>query len=115
MTVLKSGGKVIGGHLTRAEKKAMDIEIAKETAEWNDANMFEIDAIVLWWVRRRLGFGEKRLKEFYQDFQTDIRELQSRYELHDGESSPFVMTKLLLDEGFDIKAWAEEAIRKGGD
>lgn len=112
MMVLKSGGKVIGGKLTNAEKRAMEIEIAKETAEWNDANLLELDAIVLWWIRRRLGYGEKRLKEFYQDFRLDVAELQSRYELYDGETSPFVMTQLLLDEGFDIRAWAEELDEK---
>lgn len=112
MMVLKSGGKVIGGKLTNAEKRAMEIEIAKETAEWNDANLLELDAIVLWWVRRRLGFGEKRLKEFYQDFNQDVAELGSRYLLHDGEGSPFVMTQLLKDEGFDIRAWADEVAKK---
>ena len=35
MIVKKSGGKVIGAHLTNAEKKAMDIEIMKDIAEFD--------------------------------------------------------------------------------
>jgi hypothetical protein len=48
MLIRKVGGKVCGAKLTAAEKKAMDIEIQKETAEYVRKTAFEIDAIVLW-------------------------------------------------------------------
>lgn len=107
MMAIKSGGKVIGGKLTNAEKKALDIETRKVLAEYNEKNMTEIDAIMLWWLRRRLGFGEKRLREFYFDFRQEVNALTERYECEKIET-PWVMTKKLLDEGIDLVAWERE-------
>lgn len=44
MQVKKAGGKVYGAVLTAAEKKAMDLEIQRELAEYDRKHIAEIDA-----------------------------------------------------------------------
>lgn len=57
MQLKKAGGKVYGAVLTAAEKKAMDLEIQRELAEYDRKHIAEIDATILWvlheqfWVR----------------------------------------------------------------
>ena len=48
MQVKKAGGKVYGAILTAAEKKAMDLEIQRELAEYDRKHIAEIDATILW-------------------------------------------------------------------
>ena len=107
MIVKKAGGKVIGGQLTVAEKKALRIELLKEQAEINRQNWTEIDAIFLWWLHEKLGFGPKRLKEFYQDFGPAFRELNERYEMGE-EESPWLCTHKLKEIGVNLEEWAKE-------
>lgn len=57
MHVKKAGGKVYGAILTAAEKKAMDIEIQKELAEYDRKHIAEIDATILWVLHEQFGFG----------------------------------------------------------
>lgn len=47
MMVLKSGGRVVGGKLTNAEKKALDIELRKQLAEYTRKYEIEILSLVL--------------------------------------------------------------------
>lgn len=48
MYMKKAGGKVYGAHLTAAEKKAMDIEIRRQLAEYDLKHANELDAMILW-------------------------------------------------------------------
>ena len=54
--------------MSAAEKKAMDMEIQRQLAEYDRKHIREIDALVLWELREQLGFGNKRLKKFYDNF-----------------------------------------------
>ena len=56
MIVKKVGKHVIGGHLTAAEKKAIDIEARKAYAEYDRKNANELDAIWLVYLHCRYGF-----------------------------------------------------------
>lgn len=47
MYTKKAGGKVYGAHLTAAEKKAMDIEIRRQLAEYDLKHANELDAMIL--------------------------------------------------------------------
>ena len=44
MQVKKAGGKVYGAVLTAAEKKAMDLEIQRELAEYDRCLLYTSDA-----------------------------------------------------------------------
>lgn len=68
MHIKKAGGKVYGAVLTAAEKKAMDIEIQKELAEYDRKHIAEIDATILWVLHEQFGFGAQRLRTYYDAF-----------------------------------------------
>lgn len=106
MIVKKSAGRVIGAHLTNAEKKAMEIEIQKELAEWTRKHEIEVIAMVLRQVRRTFGSGKKKLREFFDDFDPAITALVQKYEM--GEMSgddAWLCTRELKEEGIDIEEW----------
>ena len=62
MIVKKAGGKVYGADLTAAERKAMNIEIQKQLAEYTRKHALEIEWRFLWYLHEEYGFGLRRLK-----------------------------------------------------
>ena len=57
MQVKKAGGKVYGAVLTAAEKKAMDLEIQRELAEYDRKHIAEIDATIYGCCMSNSGSG----------------------------------------------------------
>ena len=106
MRIKKSGKYIMGAELTAAEKKAMNIEIAKQLAEYTRKYQVEIECIFLRELRQ-YGFGEKRLKRAFDDFGNDLDELIARYELGD-EDKLWLATEQLKREGFDVEQWHRE-------
>lgn len=96
--------KVFGNKLSYVEKRAMEIEIQKQLAEYDRKNIQEIDAIVLWVLRRTFGFGKKRLKRFYDNFIPAIEELVKRYEMSETDET-WLCTRKLKESGIDISEW----------
>lgn len=107
MTVLKRFGKVYGAQLTTDERRAMRIEIQKELAEFTRKHENEIDALFLWWLHDKLGYGPKRLRDAYEDFSNAINDMRIRYLVEEGDEVWFC-TKLLKNYGVDIEKWNEE-------
>lgn len=85
MVVKKAGGKIYGAVLTSAEKKAMNMEI-----------------------ERQLGFGEQRLRKFFDRFSVEIDALVKYYEMDD-EDAEWLCTRKLLDMGIDVEKWCDES------
>lgn len=108
MIPIKSGGKVIGGHLTNAEKKALDIEARKTYAEYDRKNANEIDAIFLLYLHRRYGFDEAQLKDAYVHMASKIESLAERYEMTCEGDRVFLATYKLKELGCDIEEWSKE-------
>lgn len=102
MLVKKAGGKVIGGQLTVAEKKAMDLEIQKQLAEYDRKHLMEIDAVVLWQMHVQLGFGKKRLERFYSHFTQEFSALIKRYDMEDDDGI-WLCTHQLKKIGVDME------------
>ena len=113
MIVLKSGGKVIGGKLTNAEKKAMDIEISKQIAVMDRQHEKEIEATILWVLAEEFGFGEKRLRRFYDRFNASLKKLVQRYELAETDEAWLALQKL-KDAGIDLDIWERESESSNG-
>lgn len=113
MIVKKAGGKIIGAQLTSAERKAMNIEIENQLAEYTRKHALEIDAMFLWFLHRHEKFklGPKRLKEVFMDFAPLIDELCDRYEMHNEGDDIWLCTQKLKDIGVDL----EELIKEVGD
>ena len=65
MQVNRHKGRVYGGSMTAAEKKAAELEIRKQLAEYDLNNATEMDALVLYILHTEFGFGEKRFKQFF--------------------------------------------------
>lgn len=62
MKVKKAGKRVFGAVMSAAEKKAMDMEIQRQLAEYDRKHIREIDALVLWELREQLGSAIRGLK-----------------------------------------------------
>lgn len=92
MYTKKAGGKVYGAHLTAAEKKAMDIEIRRQLAEYDLKHANELDAMILWHLHEEFGFGPKRLKQFYDTFSDMV----------------WLCTYKLKQYGIDIEEWNKQ-------
>lgn len=108
MYIKKNRGKVYGAVMSAAEKKAMDMEIQKQLAEYDRKHAFEIDALILWVIRQVFGFGPIKLKRFYMRFHKEINALIERYELDDSNKI-WLCTYMLKQEGIDIEEWRREA------
>lgn len=108
MFVKKSGKAVFGADLTAEEKKALDMEARRALAEHTRKHELEIEAIVIRQLRRLTGWGETRLKRFYDGFAPELNSLIEHYEMPEVDA-PWLCTQELLKEGIDIEAWHKEA------
>lgn len=102
-----AGGKVYGAHLTAAEKKAMDIEIRRQLAEYDLKHANELDAMILWHLHEEFDFGPKRLKQFYDTFAVRLDELIKHYEMTDSDMV-WLCTYKLKQYGIDIEEWNKQ-------
>ena len=84
-------------------RKALQDEINKQTAE-NVRNLsVNIQALVLWSLRKQLGFGKKRLLRFQESFLPLIEELQEYYQAEDANETEFIcLHKLKNEVGVDV-------------
>ena len=101
-------GRVYGAKMTAAEKKAIEIEIKKQLAEYDRKHAMELDALGRWVLHNEFGFGEKRLKKFYDSFAKSIKELTDHYALDDSDDV-WICTYKLKQAGIDIEKWHEES------
>ena len=102
----KIGSKIFGVQLTAKEQEAMTKEINRQIAENYKQWLVNLDAMVLWTLHTYLGFGEKRLKQFYEEFTKQHVELMKYYGC-DGDDGRLCIYKL-RGIGIDLLAWAKE-------
>lgn len=103
----KVGNDIFGVSLNKKEQEALTKECLKQEAEYTRKYEVEIEALVLRQIRHRLGWGAKRLREFYDTFDTDLNEMIAHYEMGE-EDMAWLATQQLKDEGFDIEKWHKE-------
>lgn len=107
MRVKRSGKYITGADLTAAERKAMNMEIARQLAVFTRKYKVEIESIYLRELRTNHNFGETRLRRAFDNFGNDLDELIRKYEL--GEEDKFwVAQESLKEEGFDVEKWHRE-------
>ena len=63
--------------------------------------------MVLWVLHEQLGWGETRLRRFYDNFAGELDALVKRYEM-DEEDKVWLCTQKLKDYGIDIEQWDKE-------
>lgn len=93
--------------LNDACQKAMDTEIRRQCAEYDEKNAREITATVLWRMHEEFGFGKNKLKKFYKSFDRAIRDLVNRYHLDDSDAA-WLCTRQLKEYGIDLEEWELE-------
>lgn len=108
MRVKKAAGRIFGGAMSAAEKKAMDLEIQRQLAEYDRKHLVEIDAMILWVLHDRFGFGPKRLRQYYDAFRKGINDLVERYQM-DKDDDIWLCTQMLKRIGVDVEEWHKES------
>ena len=108
MIVKKAGKTIYGMHLTAAERKAMDMEIRRELAEFERKHMNEMSALVLYALHEVFGFGPKRLKQFFDYFDSALEDLLKRYEMEDTDEVWLCTYKLKNECRIDIEEWEKQ-------
>lgn len=104
MQIKRSGKTIYGAKFTAAEQKAIDMEVARQLADYTRKHNVELEAILLKRLRDGLGFGEKRLREFFDKCDDDIARMIQYYELGDTDEA-WLCTRQLKEEGFDVEQW----------
>lgn len=100
-------GKLEMAPETRAAMEAEAERMAKEAIdEMNRQNEKEIDAMILYILHTEFGFGEKRLKRFYDRFSLGLKELGERYQMNSFDDKIWLCQRKLQEEGIDISKWS---------
>lgn len=108
MIIKKSGKLIFGAEFTAAEKRALNMEIHRQLAEYDKKHTREIDAIILWTLHEKFGWGEVRLKRFYDEFSKEFENLLGRYEV-DVSDGVWLCTKRLKELGIDLEEWEKDS------
>lgn len=94
---------------TSNQRKAMETEIRRQCAEYDRKNSLEIDAMVLWVLYSEFGFREKRLRRFFDIFNSELDKLADRFVMDRSEDTIWLCIRRLKDEaGIDIYEWSKE-------
>lgn len=104
----RSGSTIFRVRLTANERKALDSEIKRAMAEYTRAHEIEIEALMIRQLRRFTGWGGTKLKRFFMEYAPALKELVDHYEMSESDA-PWLCIEELKAEGFDIKAWHNEA------
>ncbi len=107
MNIKRSGNKAFGASLSSAERKALDKEIKRQLAEYDRKNALEIDAVVLWVLHEKFGFGKKRLRKFFDEFTDTLDSLLEWYAM-DASDQSWLCTHKLMKIGVDVEQWNKE-------
>ena len=91
------------------QRKAMEDEIKRQMAEYDEKNTLEIDAMVLWVLYSQFGFGKKKLRKFIDIFNKELDALSERFVMDKKDDIIWLCIRRLKDEaGIDISEWSKE-------
>jgi hypothetical protein len=92
-------------NLTNREMRSLRDEINRQTAQNVRKLSKNLNALVLWQVRKHFGVGKKKLLEFQDDFLPSMRELQEYYMTSSADETDYICEYLLKTElGIDVKS-----------
>lgn len=93
--------------LSASQKKALMPAIEKEILDYQDRFYVENAAAILWALHITFGFGEKRLKKFWDAYFDAHDEVVKHYQL-DNLGEGMIYKELLHRIGIDIDKWCDE-------
>lgn len=89
-------------------KKAMMHEIHRQVLEMDRQYQLDVDTMILWGIRQYMGWGPKKLKDFYLFMFNEHMRMREYYEMDD----MYPERKKLKDIGVDIEEWYNELLNK---
>ncbi|MBR4863056.1 MAG: hypothetical protein IKU07_00650 [Oscillospiraceae bacterium] len=95
--------------MTPNMRMAMDHEINQQCLEADERLALDIDTMVLWTLHRHLGFGVKRLHDFYVAMAAEHRRMREYYQMDD----MYPERSKLKELGVDLEAWQKEVLTDG--
>lgn len=107
MNFRRNGKDIFGVALNKAEQKAIDEEIKRQIVEKDKEFSAEAESVQLWILHEFFGFGEGRLRRYWELIHTSQEELRERYLLEDGET-PWLCKMKLKEYGIDVDKWIED-------
>lgn len=110
MVVKKYKGKVFGATFTADEQKAIDIEVRRQLLEFDEQYTHDLDAMILYTLHNRYGWGVKRLKQFWDAFVEEHKALRDFYQMDEPGDNEWLVHKKLKDIGVDVEEWYKELI-----
>lgn len=113
MIVNRSGSKIFGAHLSKAEQKALDIEVRKAIVEKGEEYYIDLDAALLYYLHDKYDFGIKRLRDFWDGFSKVRKEVTDHYMLESNDDVNWVCKQKLKDIGVDVEQWLADDEKAG--
>ena len=107
MRIKRSAGHAYGAELTKAEQRALDMEIRRQLSEYTRKHIVEFEATVIRNLRRATDWDESQLRAFYDKFDDDLQALVKHYEMGQDDLQ-WLCTRELKQEGIDIEQWHRE-------
>ena len=101
-------GKPYKANFTAAERKAMDKEIRRQIIEMDRKHSDDLDAMILYTLHVKFGFGKKRLRQFYEAMSEEHDKLIKHYEMPD--DYPWLCKYKLKEIGVDIEKWNDQML-----
>lgn len=111
MIVNRSGSKIFGAYLSKAEQKALNIETRKSYAKSQEQYCMDFDGALLYYMHTKYGHGKKWLRDFWDGFNKLHTEIVQNYMVGNDEAA-WVCREELKKIGVDVKAWYEEDLKK---
>ena len=90
-------------------QRAMMHEIHQQCLEADEMLTLDVDTMVLWSLHRHLGFGVKRLHDFYVFMAAEHRRMREFYEMDE----LYPERQKLKELGVDVEAWQKEVLTDG--
>ncbi len=107
MYINKHRGRMYGATFSKAEQKAMEMEINRQCAEAQMKLSIDIDSMVLYTLATEFGFGKKRLRRMYEALKKGHDALLEYYHM-DPKDGPYLARRKLKEIGVDIEQWDKE-------
>mgnify|MGYP007068968065 CR=1 FL=1 len=86
MRVKQYKGTIYGADLTAKERRAMNIEINRQIVEADRKYLNNVDAMILYFLHKHLGFGKRRLRRAWEQFTVIHDDLVNYYEMPDDDA-----------------------------
>ena len=94
----------IHGKLSHEVRQKIRREARTQMLEQHRKINADFDAMVLWVLHSRFGFGKKRLERFYEEFLKEYEEMKEYYASND-DTIIFAAREKLKRIGVDVYAW----------